>query len=163
MIIVCNTGPLIALAKLNSMDLLKELGFQRVLIPACIRKELLGKIGPESNTIEVALDEFIEVEKLGATEQPVEAAASALDEGEKEVILLGASTKDRVILLLDDQAGRRVARTLGIPVVGTAGLLLSAKKQGFIEAVSPLLISLREQGYWLSDALLAEVRRLSGE
>ena len=163
MIIVCNTGPLIALAKLDSLTLLKELGFQRVLIPVCVRKELLGKIGPESNTIEVALDEFIEVEKLGATEQPVEAAASTLDEGEKEVILLGASIKDRVILLLDDQAGRRVARTLGIPVVGTAGLLLSAKKQGLIKAVSPLLISLREQGYWLSDALIAEVRRLSGE
>jgi hypothetical protein len=100
---------------------------------------------------------------LGAAEQPVEAAASDLDEGEKEVILLGASIKDRVILLLDDQAGRRVARTLGIPVVGTAGLLLSAKKQGLIETVSPLLISLREQGYWLSDALLAEIRRLCGE
>ncbi len=163
MIIVCNTGPLIALAKLDRLALLKELGFQRVLIPACVRKELLGKIGPESNAIESALDEFIEVERLGAAEQPVEAAASALDEGEKEVILLGASIKDRVILLLDDQAGRRVARTLGIPVVGTSGLLLSAKKQGLIAAVLPLLISLREQGYWLSDALLAEVRRLSGE
>ena len=123
----------------------------------------MGKISPESNTIEAALDEFIEVERLGAAEQPVEAAASDLDEGEKEVILLGASIKDRVILLLDDQAGRRVARTLGIPVVGTAGLLLSAKKQGLIETVSPLLISLREQDYWLSDALLAEIRRLCGE
>ena len=106
MIIVCNTGPLIALAKLDSLALPKELGFQRVLIPACVRKELLGKIGPESNAIESALDEFIQVEKLGAAEQSVEAAASALDEGEKEVILLGASIKDRLILLLDDQATR---------------------------------------------------------
>ncbi len=163
MIIVCNTGPLIALAKLDSLALLKKLGFQRVLIPARVHKELLGKSSPESSAIEAALDEFIEVERLGATEQPVQAAASDLDEGEKEVILLGASIKDRVILLLDDQAGRRVARTLDISVVGTAGLLLNAKKQGLIAAVSPLLISLREQGYWLSDALLAEIRRLSGE
>jgi predicted nucleic acid-binding protein len=163
MIIVCNTGPLIALAKLDNLALLKELGFRRVLIPSCVQKELVGKIGPESNAIEAALDDFIEVERFGAAEQPAEAAASDLDEGEKEVILLGVSIKNRVILLLDDQAGRRVARMLSIPVTGTAGLLLSAKKQGLITAVLPLLISLREQGYWLSDALLAEIRRLSGE
>jgi hypothetical protein len=163
MIIVCNTGPLIALAKLDSLALLKELGFQRILIPSCVRKELVGKIGPESSAIESALDKFIEVARLDAAEQSVEAAASDLDEGEKEVILLGASMKNHMILLLDDQAGRRVARVLSIPVIGTAGLLLSAKKQGLIAAVLPLLISLREQGYWLSDALLAEVRRLSGE
>lgn len=163
MIVVCNTGPLIALAKLDNLALLKELGFQRVVIPSCVRKELLGKIGPESSAIESALDDFIEVARLGAVEQPVEAAAADLDEGEKEVILLGASMRDRVILLLDDQAGRRVARVLSLPVIGTAGLLLSAKKQGLIAAVLPLLISLREQGYWLSDALLAEIQRLSGE
>ena len=163
MIIVCNTGPLIALAKLDSLALLKELGFQRILIPSCVCKELVGKIGPESSAIESALDKFIEVARLDAAEQSVEAAASDLDEGEKEVILLGASMKNHMILLLDDQAGRRVARVLSIPVIGTAGLLLSAKKQGLIAAVLPLLISLREQGYWLSDALLAEVRRLSGE
>ena len=63
MIIVCNTGPLIALAKLDSLALLKELGFQRVLIPTCIHKELLGEISPESNTISTCHDvtSFIQI------------------------------------------------------------------------------------------------------
>lgn len=163
MILVCNTGPVIALAKLDSLNLLNELGFQRVLIPSFVRKELLGKIGPEATALESALDDFIKVARPGQVSGQAETIASDLDEGEKQVILLGSSLEARVILLLDDQAGRRVARTLGMHVIGTAGILLSAKKQGLVETVAPLLISLREKGYWLSDALIAEVRRLSGE
>lgn len=163
MILVCNTGPVIALAKLDSLSLLNKLGFQQVLIPPFVRKELLGKIGPEATTLESALDDFIKVARPGHVNRQAEIAASDLDEGERQVILLGSSLEDRVILLLDDQAGRRVARTLGMQVVGTAGILLSAKKQGLVEAAVPLLTNLRVQGYWLSDALIAEVRRLSGE
>jgi predicted nucleic acid-binding protein len=64
---------------------------------------------------------------------------------------------------MDDQAGRRVAKELGLPVVGSAGLLLLAKQKGLIAEVYPLLETLRLQDYWLSDAVLEKVRRLAGE
>jgi uncharacterized protein len=47
--------------------------------------------------------------------------------------------------------------------LGTAGMLLLAKRRGVIESVIPLLDEIRRQGYWLSDALVAQVRRLAGE
>ena len=48
MIFVCNTGPLIALAKLDRLALLQYLGGASVLIPPMVYKELWGKIGPEA-------------------------------------------------------------------------------------------------------------------
>ena len=57
--------------------------------------------------------------------------------------------------MMDDQAGRRVAKELGLPVVGSAGLLLLAKQKGLIAAYS-LTGDITAQGYWLSDAVLDE-------
>jgi predicted nucleic acid-binding protein len=59
MILVADTGPLIALAKIRRMSLLRELGWQTLFIPPMVKRELLGKIGPESEEIDAALDSFI--------------------------------------------------------------------------------------------------------
>ncbi len=163
MILVCNTGPLIALAKIDRMVLLQGLGFQRIGIPPRVHKELWGKIGPESAAIEIGLDSFIQVVKPAFVSQEIETMTADLDQGEKEVIHLGASVDGDVTLLLDDQAGRKAAIALNLPVVGTAGILFFAKKEGLIEAVTPLIAELRERGYWLSDYLAAHVRELAGE
>jgi predicted nucleic acid-binding protein len=127
-----------------------------------VHKELWGKIGPEAALIERALHSFIHVEQPGQTSQHVETATAGLDDGEREVIVLGTCLHEEVVFLMDDQAGRRVAKELGFSVVGIAGLLLLAKLRGLVEAIVPLLEALRHQGYYLSDAVLAEVRRLAG-
>jgi uncharacterized protein len=163
MIFVCNTGPLMALAKLDRLALLQHLGGTSVFIPPMVYKELWGKIGPEAPLIETALHTFVHVEQPGKIGQHIEIATANLDDGEREVIGLGTSLQEEVVLVMDDQAGRRVAKELGLPVVGSAGLLLLAKQKGLITEVLPLLGTLRHQGYWLSDAVLDEVRRLAGE
>jgi predicted nucleic acid-binding protein len=162
MIFVCNTGPLIALAKLDRLALLQHLGGTNVCIPPMVYKELWGKIGPEALLTETALHTVVHVEQPGKIDQYVEIATAHLDDGEREVIVLGTSLQE-VILVMDDQTGRRVAKELGLPVVGSAGLLLLAKQKGLITEVLPLLETLRHQGYWLSDTMLDEVRRLAGE
>ena len=163
MIFVCNTGPLIALAKIDRLSLLQNTGTERVLIPPMVQRELRSKMGAESSLIESALNHFIHVAEIERTDQRLVRATSNLDDGEKEVILLGASLQEDVVLLLDDQASRKVAKDLGLTVLGTAGLLLLAKRQGFIETVGPLLDEIRRHGYWLSDALVEQVQRLAGE
>lgn len=42
-------------------------------------------------------------------------------------------------------------------------LLISAKKQGLIPAVVPMLKYLREQGYWFADEVVMRVRDIVGE
>lgn len=140
MILVCNTGPLIALAKIDHLSLIDSLAFRHCYIPPHVHKELWGRIGPESGDL-----------------------LSQLDQGERQVIQLGLSFTDPVLLLLDDQAGRRTASALALPVIGTAGLLLLAKRRGLIPAVMPLLEAIRNNGYWLSDKLLEHVRQLAAE
>jgi predicted nucleic acid-binding protein len=163
MIFVCNTGSLIALAKIRQLSLLQDLRPERVVIPPIVQKELWGKIGPEAPVIELALNGFIQVIPIGQTDQRIERATSSLDHGEKAVIVLGTLLQKDVVLLMDDLEGRQVARELGLPILGTAGLLLLAKQRGLIDKVIPLVESIRQQGYWLSDTLVAEVQRLAGE
>ena len=79
------------------------------------------------------------------------------------MITLASSTLPPATALLDDAAGRRAAQKLGIPVMGFAGLLLTAKKRHLINSVTPHLLNARDLGYWLSDALISTARHLAGE
>lgn len=163
MILISNTGPLIALAKLNRLDLLNQLIPDGVFIPLVIQRELWAKTGFESVALEQALEMFIQIRKPESVPSAAEFATMYLDEGEKQVIRLASSLHEPLVVLLDDNAGRKAARRLGLPITGTAGLLASAKKQGLVTAVVPLLETLREQGYWLSDDVVRLTRQMIGE
>lgn len=54
---VSDTGPIIGLAKVGRIFLLKELATE-VMIPPFVQRELYGKIGTESNQIDQALNDF---------------------------------------------------------------------------------------------------------
>ena len=49
MIVVSDTGPLIALAKIEKLSLLERL-FEQVLIPPAVYRELLAKTGSPTRT-----------------------------------------------------------------------------------------------------------------
>ena len=67
------------------------------------------------------------------------------------------------LLLIDESAGRRVARRLLIPHTGVLGVLAAAKHRGLISAVAPLFEKLRGTGFWISDDLMARVLKDLGE
>jgi len=52
--LVSDTGPIIGLAKIKKLDLLRQFA-EEILIPPMVHRELLGKIGPESKEIDQAL------------------------------------------------------------------------------------------------------------
>jgi predicted nucleic acid-binding protein len=58
--IVSNTGPIIGLAKVDQLFLLKNIASE-VLIPPMVYRELLGKVGTESERIDRAFNEFLHV------------------------------------------------------------------------------------------------------
>jgi len=64
---------------------------------------------------------------------------------------------------LDDKKARRIARQIGLQVIGTVGVLLRAKREGVIAAIQPILAALQEAGFRMSDGLYAETLRLAGE
>lgn len=162
MILVSNTGPIIGLAKIGRLDLLKDL-FGEVLIPSFVHKELFGKVGSEAVMIEEGLSNFINVAEVTATEQSVEPVLSELDEGERQAVALALGLGEDVLLLIDDRAGRQAARKLGVPVTGLLGLLLLAKEKGLVNRVGLMIEELREAGYWLSDEVVEVAKKLAGE
>lgn len=66
-------------------------------------------------------------------------------------------------VLVDERRARRVASRLGIPVVGTVGLLVAAHHAGEVDALAPLFEALNAFGYRLSPALIQGALRHTGE
>lgn len=56
--------------------------------------------------------------------------------------------------ILDDADARRCARTLGVPILGTCGVLLLAKRRGLLPSLVTGLEKLRDARLWLSDDLI---------
>ena len=160
--IVSDTGPIIGLAKIGKIILLKNIA-DEVIIPPMVHKELFGKIGPESNEIDQALNTFIMVKRDIDVEEAVKIELAGLGEGEKQAIGLASRLDNDVILLLDDRAGREVAARLNIFTTGLIGLLLVAKEKGFVVSVGTLIKELRNNGYWLSDDIMKTAIKLAGE
>ena len=65
--------------------------------------------------------------------------------------------------MIDDAAARRCAITLGIPMLGTGGLLVLAKRRGLVSSVGVAIEKLRSGGLWLSDELVAVLKAQAGE
>lgn len=88
---------------------------------------------------------------------------SQLDPGESEAIALAREVGGATTLIIDERRGRRVAKSLGLQVIGSAGLLVTAKDLGLISTVEPLLIRLRDSGLRLSYQLSDEILEAANE
>ena len=84
--------------------------------------------------------------------------SAEVDRGEAAAITL-ARQLNSSLLIVDDMAGRHLAKRLGLTITGTVGVVLAAAERGFIGDPFTLLEDLRTQGgLWLSDAFLANLR-----
>jgi len=160
MIAVFDTGPLIALAKVDQLPLTKAM-FREIVVPEAVHRELLAKVGPESRRLDVAMQNFIQIRPLKELPQQVRVATMHLDRGEQQAIALAC--QEQAVLVIDEQLGRAAARALNVRVTGVVGLLISAKKAGHLSAVLPLLREMRCGGYWFSDDLIFDAAKLADE
>jgi hypothetical protein len=60
-------------------------------------------------------------------------------------------------LLIDDKTARKIASRSGVSVVGTAAVLIEAKRKRLVRRVKPLIEDLKRGGYRLSDELIERV------
>ena len=67
-------------------------------------------------------------------------------------------------MLIDESEGRSHATALGIPVVGTVGVLLRAKRDGAIPKLAPILNELvQHHGFRLRASVIAKALDAAGE
>ncbi|BAZ79967.1 DUF3368 domain-containing protein [Sphaerospermopsis kisseleviana CS-549] len=85
-----------------------------------------------------------------------------LDLGESEAIALaeeiGASQ-----LLIDEKAARKFAIARKLPLIGTVGVLLLAKRRGLLASIQGVLDEMQAQGMRISDRLYVQVLTLAQE
>lgn len=154
---VVNASPLIFLSHIDALPLLGHLATE-VRVPVSVRGEVLAKPGSEAMLVRLDRANFLRVEP--DLPLPLDVAGWDLGAGESQV-LAHALTLSGCEAVLDDLQARSCARSLGIPVVGTLGILLRAKKAGLIAAARPLVEELLDRQLYLSRNLvekgLAEV------
>ena len=163
-IVVADTGPLIALARGGHLQLLQAL-YEEILIPPAVHTELCPGSGrPGSKRLADAIEQgWLQVKRPSASAtSAIDELILILDPGEAEAIVLAEEMGCR-FLLIDERKGRAVAKRRGVPVAGIAGVLLTAKKHGFIDEVLPLVKDLEQVGYRMSPALISEIARRAGE
>ena len=66
-------------------------------------------------------------------------------------------------IILDDRPARRLAQALGLTVIGTLGLLLAAKRRGYLAVVKPSLDSLVHHGFHIAADLYQRILTDAGE
>jgi uncharacterized protein len=158
--IVADAGPLIALAKIEQLPLLKVL-FSEVRIPQTVFNETCADTTrADANAIRTFANAHatLHADREDALSKQLQ---MELDAGEAQAIALAQSL--RCTLLIDDLLGRAVARRRGVPIVGVIGMLLQAKRMGHLTHVRPLLEALNAAQYRISTALFNEAIRLAGE
>jgi uncharacterized protein len=150
-VVVADASVLIALDQIGQLSLLQKL-FGVLLVPPAVTRE----VAPSMHQ----LPSWVQTRPL---ERPPDARVkSSLDPGETEAICLALEVKaDRIIL--DDLPARYVAKNLGLAVVGTAGVLFTAKQRRLIASVRPSLDQLRAKGFRLRKEVYEEILAAAGE
>ncbi len=160
MIIVSNTTPLSELAKVGQLNLLQKL-FGKIIIPQEVYNEVTTGNHPAASVVPSA--KWIEVFTIQDPTQLLQLQIKfKLDLGEAATIILAEELKSNRVLI-DEKLGRKVARSRNLPVTGTIGLLLIAKKKGIITEVKPILEQFLSQGKRISPILYQEVLDMAGE
>jgi len=158
-VVIVNTSPLFYLHRLGCLNILEKL-YGEIVIPGAVVDELkegkrVGEDVPEIadykwiNVKDVTIPAFIKI-------------ISDLGHGEAEVLALACEEKEPLVII-DDEIARKIAKLQGIKLTGTAGVLLKAKTNNYISEIKPVLEKLREVGCYLSDRVIAEVLKISGE
>jgi hypothetical protein len=85
-----------------------------------------------------------------------------LGPGESEAISLAVELHARWVIL-DDRPARRLAEALGLPLIGTLGIVLVAKRRGFLREVRASLDELMKVGFRVAPELYRRVLIDAGE
>ena len=148
--IVCDTGPLISLEKITGGYRFIGRLYDRLIVPPAVMDELLAG---QFETMDAYLRHFDAEDPVVVNhlEEPsssggIEDKTEHLDQGEREAIRLAFELG--LPLLIEQEAGRAVARELGLQISGVAGQLLKAVREEAISTDDALakLTELRRSG-----------------
>ena len=151
---ISNATPIICLAKINQLDILKKL-FNKIIIPEDVKNEIIikGKAG-YSIILDAINQGWIKVKN------PRFNPDLGLGKGENAAINLAKEETDS--LIIDDAFAIKVAYSLNIEYIRTSSLIFSALKNKIInkKQAKDIIHELIKTGYYLSPSLFSEILRI---
>lgn len=156
---VVNASPLILLSRGGHCDLL-HLVADEIVVPAQVAGEVRARGTTDPTAAFLASTPWISV--LPEVPVPPTIIAWGLGAGESAV-LAHALANPGMEAIIDDLAGRRCAEVLGIPVRGTLGVVLLAKRKGLITSARATLDDLLKTGLYLSRQTIDAALKRVGE
>jgi len=157
--VIVNASPLICLFKASLHELLPNL-FKQILVPETVLIEVTSSGKNDFPTHQVRAQQWLQ--PVPSIPLDLRVAGWDLGKGESDVLSYVLQHPE-FRAVLDDQEARRCAAALGCKVIGTAGILVLAKRVGLIPSLRGAFTKLQAAGLWLSSDLVSDLCRNEGE
>lgn len=160
-VVIADAGPLIALSRIDALDLLRGL-FGQVLVTPDVRDKTLPSTDYAGKILIVQAFEAGWLVCPPLPDTSWKPTNPALDSGERSAIAV-ALQMPGCLLLIDDRAGRAEAKSQRRSIIGTAAVIGLAKLQGLIPTARPVLERLQPAGYFIHPNIIETVLKEVGE
>lgn len=158
--LVVNASPLIFLARVEGLDWMIRLAHTPVLVPQAVLREVEAGDGGAAIAARIHGDAGFSI----VPDASIPAVVTAWDLGAGETqVLAHCCQHPGLVAVLDDKAARQCARGLGVQTIGTIGVVLIAKRRGWIPHARQVVERLQAQGMFLSADLIATALQDVGE
>lgn len=159
-LVLSDASPLIGLARVEGLSWLHQL-FGTVWMPREVRDEILpGKgFAEEQALLEAEADGWLRCHEPS----PVLPELPDLDEGEAACIRIALSQHMPSLLLMDERAGRALAKEHGLRIAGTAAVIGMAKSRGLVRSARKVFERLHASDFRISVAVIEAVLERVGE
>lgn len=156
---IVNASPLIFFAKAGLIHFLQQAAPQ-ILVPEAVGQEIRHRGYNDVTARTLASTVWL----ASVETAPIPPLIQSWDLGPGEsAVLAYAHAHPGVMAIIDDGAGRRCAETLGLPLLGSLGLVMIAKRRGLIPAARPVIALLKQHGMYLSESIIDRAMLLIGE
>lgn len=154
-IVIADAGPLIALAKIDGLSILKS-WFCKVYVVESVINGCFAKSDLSKQRIEQAVNDKWLIKC--SPKRPEDNLSKSLGQGETDSIYFALNDVRHALLIVDDRLARRYALKNGLHIIGTVRVLVLAEKQGFINSAESCVNDLIESGYRVSLDLLYRIQ-----
>jgi len=156
---VLNASPIILLGKADLLKTISPLA-KEWIVPDGVIREVEARSPAEPYLSDVSCKSKLVQKKVSKIHASI--AAWDLGQGESEVLTLAFKNPETGVVL-DDRQARKCAILFDIPLIGSQGLIVLAKRKGILDFAKPAIDRLITVGLFIEPSMLDRIFHAIGE